>query len=211
MHKRVLIIDSSLPYEMMFLNKGWELVKHIEEADLLQFTGGEDVSANLYNEAKHPKTYNSLFRDEVEKEWYNEGIKKGIPMAGVCRGGQFLNVCCGGAMYQHVSNHTTDHSITVLDGGQTVWATSTHHQMFRPSEEAKWLAIARCGGVREHMLNTKDISSRIAIATEHDPEVIMYEKQKCLCFQPHPEFMSGHLDGLRNYYFECITKLMELK
>src|SRR3546814_3238996 len=27
------------------------------------------------------------------------------PMAGICRGGQFLNVMCGGSMIQHVEGH----------------------------------------------------------------------------------------------------------
>lgn len=77
----------------MFLKQGWEISTNSEEADLLQFTGGEDVTPALYGEGKHPTTDNNPDRDAFESDVYHYYIDK--PKAGICRGGQFLNVMNG--------------------------------------------------------------------------------------------------------------------
>lgn len=83
---KVLIIDSSYSYQRMFQEAGWEIVMDIEEADLLQFTGGADVSPFLYGEQVHPQAHCDPRRDLVEAGYYAWGVRLGKKMAGICRG-----------------------------------------------------------------------------------------------------------------------------
>lgn len=203
MSKKVAIIQAGFMYCELFLNNGWEIVSEVAAADLVLFTGGEDVSSHLYNETKHPKTFSSAVRDSVEKTLFENISLMGKPMVGICRGGQFLNVMSGGRMYQHVTLHTQDHKMTVLETGEYIDVSSTHHQMMRPSEKGVILAVAKQGGSKEFMNNGYVAS---LFRDELDTEVVFYPETKCLCFQPHPEFYGPKFDGMRKYFFDMIDK-----
>ena len=54
-------------YSKMWEEQGHTIVKDINEANILQFTGGEDVSPHLYGSLPHPLTFSSERRDEAER------------------------------------------------------------------------------------------------------------------------------------------------
>ena len=60
---------------------------------LVLFTGGEDVHPSLYNDTS-PKRYcaTNLSRDKIEQDIFKVALDNSIPMTGICRGSQFLNV-----------------------------------------------------------------------------------------------------------------------
>ncbi len=202
---KVAIVGSrgTCSYAKMFLKMGWEIVHVLAEADLVQFTGGEDVSPELYGAKKHPTTYNNPVRDEFEKLIFEQCIKLQVPMAGICRGGQFLNVMSGGAMWQDVDGHAIygTHSAIDQDTGQVVEVTSTHHQMMRPSDGAKILALASESTFRENVFC-------LHAYFEDDVEACYYPNTNALCFQPHAEFAGA--DSTREYYFELIHRCLGL-
>src|SRR5690606_10145882 len=167
---KICIIHSNPQYDRLYTNLGFELVHDFRNAEVVAFTGGEDVTPALYGAEAHPFTGNNPWRDDREKEIFNYCFGMAIPMIGICRGGQFLNVMSGGKMYQHVNEHTRDHYITDCHTGREVYASSTHHQMFMPGENAIILAISNLGGYREWYdgeVFKRDISNT-------DYEVIMY-------------------------------------
>jgi gamma-glutamyl-gamma-aminobutyrate hydrolase PuuD len=90
------------------------------------FTGGEDVDPIMYGESRNYKTYCHLPRDLEEQMFFEEAVKHAIPIAGICRGSQFLCAMNGGKLVQHVSNHTSMHKIRTIEG-DVVEVTSTHH------------------------------------------------------------------------------------
>ncbi len=55
-------------------------------------------------------------RDELEKELCLKALKKGIPILGICRGAQMLNICLGGTLHQETSEFYTEtpHMRTIL-------------------------------------------------------------------------------------------------
>jgi len=117
---------------------------------------------------------------------------------------QFLNVMSGGRMYQHVEKHTAAHTITDAETGETVYVSSTHHQMMMPAPSGLLVASSSLGGSREWYdgeVFKKDIS-------KEDIEVVYYTHTKCLCFQPHPEFNYAEYDGMREYFSRCVTKYL---
>lgn len=171
---RVKIVDTNYQYDKMFTERGWELVDSVGEADLVQFTGGADVSPKLYGE-ENVRSYTDPDRDMLDLSYFREALALKTPMAGICRGGQFLNVMSGGKMVQDVVGHANGklhlaHNLVYnadFDGG--VHVTSTHHQMMVP-------------GMQGIVLLTSEIVG------DADTEAVWYQHTKALCFQPHPEF-----------------------
>ncbi len=207
--KQVYIIGGGPDYALMFKRKGWEITPDLKQADLLQFTGGSDVSPSFYGEEKHPLTNFNLIRDRRERIIFNVALKNKIPMAGICRGGQFLNVMNGGRIWQHIDNHAKSHKVIDIDTGESFVATSTHHQMMNPHKSGKILAIANVSSKREKIGKAGQILSLVTTPKwRNDIEAVFYLKSKSLCFQPHPEFLG--FDKLSNRYFGYIEKHLHL-
>ena len=206
--RKVFIVNSSYDYERMFEAHGWMVVSDVELADLIQFTGGEDVHPSFYDERPHQFSFSNIHRDNYEIPFFQYGITNSIPMAGICRGGQFLNVMNGGRMYQHVSKHTGSHKALYAVDGREVYVTSTHHQMMRPGPSGEVFLTAQMGGMKEFMPHPLDPSNKpiINAIDEDDVEGVFYPNSRTVCFQPHPEFR-GH-EELATFYFEVINKFL---
>jgi GMP synthase-like glutamine amidotransferase len=202
MANNVIIINGDAAYHRMFINAGWKVVYELAHADLACFTGGADVTPAYYGAEKHHTTWNNINRDVEEKELFDFFKERDVPMVGICRGGQFLNVMSGGAMYQDVTNHTQDHDIIDMETGETIRVTSTHHQMMKPAASAITIATANILSEREWF------EGSIACRDESNTgiEVVFYPDTKSLCFQPHPEFRSEEGTRHRSYFFEQIEK-----
>lgn len=206
--KKVYIVNGSAAYRMLFASLGFVASNNLNDAHLVVFTGGEDVTPGIYGDAPHKYTGNNVYRDQQEARIFEQAAENGTPMVGICRGGQFLNVMSGGRMYQHVTNHAIGglHLITDTRTGETVYVTSTHHQMFMPSPEALVVATAHLGGTREwydQEIFRKDTS-------EEDIEVVYYKNTKCLCFQPHPEFNGKDYQPMKDYFAKILLEFFGL-
>lgn len=207
--KLVYIVGSDYLIAKMFREQGWEVTDYLKEADLVQFTGGADVSPHLYGEKNTGLSGCSEARDAREVEVYRKVLDLGIPMAGICRGAQFLNVMNGGKMYQDVTKHAIGgtHKITSWESWtgekKIIEVTSTHHQQMRPGNGYFNVASSDLGGVKRHVVDGK-------IVTVDDPtdyEVLWYPDTTCFCFQPHPEY---GVASCRDYYFECLNRYLNL-
>ena len=211
MHNKnsVYIVGGGVEFDRMFVHQGWEVTRDLTTANLLQFTGGSDVSPSFYDEKEHSETRSNLLRDKRERIIFNLALKHHIPMTGVCRGGQFLNVMNGGRMWQHVNNHSGvgNHNVYDIDTKESFVATSTHHQMMKPHRSARLLATAKEATRKERIgVNGQVITLLGSLGT--DVEVCYYLKSKSLCFQPHPEF--GGCEDLRERYFNYIAQNLHL-
>lgn len=205
--EKVFIVNPDPAYVRMYEDRGWLVVKRgIQHANLVQFTGGHDVSPGLYGEDVHPRTKHNPRRDQIEKLIFNNCIKAGIPMAGICRGGQFLNVMCGGSMWQHVNNHAgVRHQVHDYTTGESFTATSTHHQMMRPHVNGIVVAGVKISTFKERV--TKDGTVfRLVEDDADDVEVVVYPNRGVFCFQPHPEFEGQ--DELADRYIEYVLSYL---
>lgn len=204
--KSVYIVNGSASYHALFTSQGWEVVTDINIADLVCFTGGEDVSPHIYEHRKHSTTYNNPSRDTQEALIFLGCLSADQPMVGICRGAQFLNVISGGEMYQDVKGHGQPHEITDLTTGDKVWVTSTHHQMMKPSKNGLLVAASYLHKEREWWDGA--VSEFIKEESQEDNEVVYYPETNALCFQPHPEMYLTYeeFSGMRKYFFEQITK-----
>ncbi|MGH9279875.1 MAG: gamma-glutamyl-gamma-aminobutyrate hydrolase family protein [Acidimicrobiales bacterium] len=117
--------------------------------DGLLFSGGGDVDPAWYGEAPAEQVQGvDRQRDAWELALVRAGLAQGVPMLGICRGSQVINVAAGGTLIQHLPD-VTDldhgrkdecaslvHTVRVLDdtllraatGLEVMGVNSMHHQ-----------------------------------------------------------------------------------
>src|SRR5215212_9596637 len=83
--------------------------------DGLLLSGGPDVDPARYGDNYvHPATYGiDPDRDQFEIDLFDASLRRGIPVFGICRGIQLMNVALGGTLIQDVS---TEHPGAAEDG-----------------------------------------------------------------------------------------------
>ena len=157
--------------------------------------GGRDVDPGLYNRPMSLKCGQPNAReDQREMDAMLKAIEQGIPVIGICRGAQLLNVANGGILIQHIEDHTHSHSVQcdywdlnrdIRNRGLFEKVSSTHHQAMIPTTEGRILGRSydAVDGVHWDHVDTPYMYS-------HVNEVIYYPKTKSLCIQPHPEWMN---------------------
>lgn len=74
-----------------------------EMCDGLLLSGGPDLSPGLYGETIQDDSVRpDPVRDNYEWALFDEWMKTGKPVYGICRGCQFINVYFGGTLYQNL-------------------------------------------------------------------------------------------------------------
>jgi putative glutamine amidotransferase len=130
----------------------------IEGVNGIMFTGGEGIHPSFYGQEIDPSAVGTtkLARDEFELALLREALHRDLPVLGICRGMQLINVGFGGPLLQGIKGHdlipTERHSIFISPGsklGAIVGAgvhhrtNSYHHQGLKdPQKAADLLASA---------------------------------------------------------------------
>ncbi|MGC8838718.1 MAG: gamma-glutamyl-gamma-aminobutyrate hydrolase family protein [Anaerolineae bacterium] len=87
---------------------GGALEALIARLDGLLLAGGGDVDPALYGQAPHPNlTGVDRARDDLELPLARLALHRGLPVLGICRGIQVLNVATGGTLYQDLPSQRT--------------------------------------------------------------------------------------------------------
>jgi putative glutamine amidotransferase len=117
--------------------------------DGLILAGGADIDPGAYGADRHPETKGTVpERDSFEIALARRAMERDIPLLGICRGMQLMNVARGGTLEQHLpeshGHHDhrralgtfddSDHDVRLAEGslahraaGETVHATKSHH------------------------------------------------------------------------------------
>jgi len=188
------------------------------DADLFLFTGGADVHPSLYGEKEFEGCNYDIQRDIRERVLFNIAVNNDIPMIGICRGGQFLNVMSGGKLWHDVDNHGRHHDVIDVKTNKHYQAiVSTHHQMMIPGPTGEVLAYAKVAnrkrrpGYEWKRSNAPSVDFLAKGAdgqpdpTAMDIEAVWYEDTRCLCYQPHPEYNPG---DTRTYFVELMNRFI---
>ena len=156
------------------------------------FWGGADLDPSLYNRERSQRCGRSHLAADIElMDKMRDCINNEIPIIGICRSAQVLNVVNGGILVQHINEHTHSHDVTITDMQGNVElicpVSSTHHQMMIPHKDGIILA-------KDHRpvtgVHWDDVNEEHEY--ERTIEVVYYPKTKSLCIQPHPEWMDQH-------------------
>ncbi len=65
-------------------------------------SGGDDIHPSLYGEEGMPKAKYDEPRDKLEQEVISHALTKGLPLLGICRGYQLINVALGGKLHPDI-------------------------------------------------------------------------------------------------------------
>ena len=117
--------------------------------DGLILAGGADIDPASYGEAPDPHTVDTVpERDRFEIALARGAIERDLPLLGICRGMQLINVACGGTLIQHLPDRFghgehrrvvgtfdgSDHEVNLVAGslaeaaaGQSTHTTKSHH------------------------------------------------------------------------------------
>jgi putative glutamine amidotransferase len=80
-----------------------------QRLDGLFLPGGEDLDPSTYGDARHPQLgAPDKERDRTELLMTRWALEAGMPVLGVCRGIQVINVVCGGTLYQDLHSQRPD-------------------------------------------------------------------------------------------------------
>ena len=91
-HERIIVLDA---YTISNTDSILAL------ADAIILTGGEDINPLHYSDTLNLKVCGPIdySRDTLELKLFNFAIKNKLPLVGVCRGMQMMNVASGGTLF----------------------------------------------------------------------------------------------------------------
>jgi putative glutamine amidotransferase len=162
--------------------------------DGLLLSGGRDIDPARYGRPRHPSETVEADRDALEADAWAAAAERALPVVGVCRGLQAINVFSGGTLIQDLVGHAepaggtgrvTMHPLRVEPGtrlarilfptnvrGGVLEVNSFHHQGVGPSDLAPGLipnarAASKAGELIEG-LETRD--GRFVLGVQCHPE-----------------------------------------
>jgi putative glutamine amidotransferase len=110
-HQRPVALAGGIPLTLPWLGGGG-LAEALDACDGLLLGGGRDIEPARYGQEPHELlTVTDPQRDAFELELVERAIDRGLPILGMCRGIQILNVALGGTLLQDVSlrSESVDH------------------------------------------------------------------------------------------------------
>ena len=70
--------------------------------EALVIGGGNDISPEHYGGDIDAKVKSDPERDQLEMNWIRHALREKIPLLGICRGAQLINVLLGGTLHQDI-------------------------------------------------------------------------------------------------------------
>jgi len=159
-------------------------------ADGIILTGGEDINPLQYNDTINLAVCGDfdLSRDTLERKLFDFALEHKIPLIGVCRGMQMMNVASGGTLYGdipteigttviHRNNGEVNHEIVLTDtcslifpnGTDTIMVNSWHHQGLKIMPNHLRVIARAFDGLPEAVVMDKSVHP-FMIAVQFHPE-----------------------------------------
>jgi putative glutamine amidotransferase len=164
-------------------------------ADGIILTGGEDINPLQYNDTINFAVCGDINyeRDTLERKLFDFAFENKIPLIGVCRGMQMMNVASGGSLYGdipteigttviHRNNGEVNHEIVLTDtcslifpnGTDTIMVNSWHHQGLKIMPNHLRVIARAFDGLPEAVVMDKSVHP-FMIAVQFHPERLVKE------------------------------------
>ncbi len=176
---------------------------HQETLQGLIISGGDDIGAEHYAGDISLNARIDSARDRLELDWIKRALRQKMPVLGICRGAQLLNVALGGTLFQDIRlmrkytrnrrsilptkvvSVSEDSILQSATLSSRLWVNSLHHQ-----------AIDRLGDGLQIAARDRD---SIVQAIEHN------DRASLLGVQWHPEYLL-YLPGQLALFRWLVTK-----
>lgn len=100
------------------------------DVDALLLPGGGDISPHWYGQKPDPRVYNvDLEQDRLDFKMAQHALNRNLPILGICRGMQLLNVLYGGTLIQHLPTSSVEHSFQLKRKSTTLAERFTPHEV----------------------------------------------------------------------------------
>jgi putative glutamine amidotransferase len=118
----------------------------LDRVDALMLAGGADLDPSSYGAAPHPETAGTWpERDRFEMALARRALQREMPVLGICRGMQLLNVALGGSLDQHLPQSVGHEGHRLVPG-----RFGEHRVRLAPGSLAARAAGAEALAVRSH-------------------------------------------------------------
>ncbi len=172
------------------------------ELDGVIITGGHDIEPVLYKEAAEVEGRYDPERDAFEARVIDEALRRDLPLLGICRGAQLVNVRLGGSLFQDLrrrrrrtSNRRTVLPLKTLCVEEGSGLADILGPARRKINSLHNQSIDRLGvGLRVAARDLDDIVQAV-----EDPE-----RRFLLGVQWHPEFLA-YLPGQRRIFRRLVV------
>lgn len=173
----------------------------LEKSSGILIGGGEDIHPKLYNNENEISDCGKIdqYRDSIEYVLINYAIKNKIPLLGICRGQQIINVATGGTLivdipkaihstvnhnfsgdsahWVFVNNKSRLHTLLQCD---SLMVNSSHHQAVKKVSDKFNIVATAADGIVES-IEWKDSSHPFASAIQWHPEKLNNDPSDNLC------------------------------
>jgi putative glutamine amidotransferase len=181
----------SLHFSISILEPGEDL----EPYQGLVLTGGADIGKNQE-------------RDRIEKIYLDRALCLGIPVLGICRGMQLVNVYLGGTLIEDIEetlcNHGLDRELLATEGMRISTMPSSFHDVFFENTVIKVNS-------RHHQAIDKLADSLLATGIAADGIIEIAENDQFILVQWHPERPEVRNDICSKMVIEKFSSLLNGK
>jgi putative glutamine amidotransferase len=191
-----------------------------ERLDGVLIPGGGDINSENWDEALHPTAEpESVQRDHTELTIVRWAVQDDLPVFGICRGHQVVNVALGGSLvqdipsmidtrYRHQYSQPTPrshiaHEITVepssklagILGGTRIEVNSIHHQSVKRIGEGMQVVAYAPDGIIE---GTERPDKHFVVSVQWHPEDLTDTEPMFNLFRSFVEAASARMNGSGN-------------
>lgn len=180
--------------------------------DALLLPGGADVHPKRYRQAVDPRVSQTLEFDEVRDEFelavVHRALEKGVPILGICRGLQLLNVALGGSLVQDLSLLGVERGTHNQRGRLEPWQPAHHVRVLPGSHLHRLLGVGEVHVNSFHQAVAEPAPGLTVAAWAPDGVIEAMEdpqRRFLLGVQWHPERMVRH-DRLQRSLFAAFVR-----
>lgn len=170
----------------------------IDDVDGVVIGGGDDISPDLYDGQLVTSSRLDPARDDMERTLIEAAFERGVPVLGICRGSQMLNVALGGRLDQDAygTYQGSEHVYTILPkkevevvpetrlashtGTQSMKVNALHSQAVTTLGRGLRVAARDTGGMIQAVERTEE---PFALGVQWHPEHLFYAHRQRAIFR----------------------------
>lgn len=194
---QAVIAAGAIPVIIPVLQDSALVERYFDVIDGLILTGGSDISPLAYGE--NPLEEVKMIcnhRDNTELNLFKAAVEKSIPVLGICRGFQLINIALGGTLYQDIPSQVPDahghfsletmrdgyHEIRLLKGGylydifqqDEIIVNSLHHQGIKTLGDGLKVSAKAKDGMIEAI---ESVDNKVYAVQFHPEDLLVNHKE----------------------------------